>query len=101
VNLPVVFTLNNPLLAPILIMITCFLLGGALACGVFWLARKRYYDNRVQEYAKTELARLETQHAGDMDRITDMEERNVALKVRIAQIALFLGKAITQAQIDE
>ena len=99
-NLPVLFTLNNPMIAPIMVMVSCFIIGGAVACGAFLLARKSYYDKRVQEYAKTELACLETQHAGDLDRISDLEDRNVALKVKIAQISLHLGKAITHAEID-
>lgn len=95
------FSLNNPLTAPIMIMCAAFVLGGGVASLAFLIGRKFYYDKRVQEYAKAETARLHAQLDACLEANDTLKAQNLAMKQKIGAMSLYLGKAVTEARIDE
>ena len=95
------FTLQNPRLAPILVMIATTLIGFALALGVMLMTRKRFMARSIDEHSKGELRYLHaqlTQYEADIQQLND---RITALKQKIAVIALCLGRAVTEVKLDD
>lgn len=99
-NLPVLFTLNNPMIAPIMVMIACFALGGVVAYIVLVAGRKRFVYRSIEHHTKGAL-RTRDAHIRRLNKeLDDLSARNGMLKAKIGTMALFLGKAIAQAEID-
>ncbi len=96
-----IFTLNNPRLAPILVIIATAVISFALALGVMLMTRKRFMARSIDEHSKGELRYLHaqlTQYEADIQQLND---RITALKQKIAVIALCLGRAVTEVKLDE
>jgi len=96
-----IFTLNNPRLAPILVIIATAVISFALALGVMLMTRKRFMARSIDEHSKGELRYLHaqlTQYEADIQQLND---RIVALKQKIAVIALCLGRAVTEVKLDD
>ena len=95
------FTLNNPRLAPILVIIATAVISFALALGVMLMTRKRFMARSIDEHSKGELRYLHaqlTQYEADIQQLND---RITALKQKIAVIALCLGRAVTEVKLDD
>jgi len=96
-----IFTLNNPRLAPILVIIATAVISFALALGVMFMTRKRFMARSIDEHSKGELRYLHaqlTQYEADIQQLND---RITALKQKIAVIALCLGRAVTEVKLDD
>lgn len=96
-----IFTLNNPRLAPILVIIATAVISFALALGVLFLTRKQFMAKSIDEHSKGELRYLHaqlTQYEADIQQLND---RITALKQKIAVIALCLGRAVTEVKLDD
>jgi len=96
-----IFTLNNPRLAPILVIIATAVISFALALGVMLMTRKRFMARSIDEHSKGELRYLHaqlTQYEADIQQLND---RITALKQKIAVIALCLGRAVTEVKLDD
>lgn len=100
-SLPVLFSLNNPMLSPILIMVACFLLGGMVSYIILRIGSNRRIGRSIREYAKAETARLHAQLDACLETGDTLKAQNIALKQKIAAMSLYLGKAVTEARIDE
>ena len=96
-----IFTLNNPRLAPILVIIATAVISFALALGVMLMTRKRFMARSIDEHSKGELRYLHTQIKQYESDIRLLEDRIVTLKQKISVIALYLGKAVTEVKLDE
>ena len=96
-----IFTLNNPRLAPILVIIATAVISFALALGVMLMTRKRFMARSIDEHSKGELRYLHAQIKQYESDIRLLEDRIITLKQKIAAITLFLGKAVHEAGINE
>jgi len=99
--LSTLFTLQNPLLAPIMVIIATAVISFALALGVMLMTRKRFMARSIDEHSKGELRYLHvqlTQYEADIQQLND---RITALKQKIAVIALCLGRAVTEVKLDD
>ena len=94
------FTLQNPWMAPVMIMVACFLIGGVVAAVAFLLARKSYVGKRVRDYAKAETARLHAQLDACLEANLDLKDSNLMYKQKISAMTLFITKALTEAKLD-
>ena len=96
-----IFTLNNPRLAPILVIIATAVISFALALGVLFLTRKQFMAKSIDEHSKGELRYLHAQLTQYESDIRLLEDRIITLKQKIAAITLFLGKAVHEAGVNE
>ena len=95
------FTLQNPRLALIMVIIATAVISFALALGVTLMTRKRFMARSIDEHSKGELRYLHaqlTQYEADIQQLND---RITALKQKIAVIALCLGRAVTEVKLDD
>jgi len=95
------WTDNNRLLAPIMVIVATAVISFALALGVMFMTRKRFMARSIDEHSKGELRYLHaqlTQYEADIQQLND---RITALKQKIAVIALCLGRAVTEVKLDD
>ncbi|RLD19120.1 MAG: hypothetical protein DRI69_09075 [Bacteroidetes bacterium] len=96
-----IFTLQNPMIAPIMVMVATAIISFALALGVLFLTRKQFMAKSIDEHSKGELRYLHAQIKQYEKDIGLLNERIIYLKVKIASITLHLGKAVQEAGINE
>ena len=95
------WTHNNPLLAPIMLMTACALLGFAVAYIALRIGRQRAIAAKVDEHTKSALTHLHAQLDDRDATIIDLNNRTMTQKQRIAVMILYLTKAITEGKLDD
>jgi len=95
------WTDNNRLLAPIMIIVATAIISFALALGAMLMTRKRFYMKSIDEHSKGELRYLHAQIKQYEDDIRLLNDRIISMKQKIAAITLFLGKAVHEAGVND
>jgi len=95
------WTDNNRLLAPYMVMAATAIIAFALAYILMLVTRKRRLAKAIDEYSKGELRYLQAQITQYETDIKLLNDRIIYLKQKIAIICLHLGKAVHEAGINE
>lgn len=96
-TIPTIFTLNNPMLAPILIMIACGFIGFGVAYLVMLLFRKRFTYKVIDIHTRGALRARDAYIVRLNNRVDDLSAENAMLKGQTLAMKIFIKKALSES----
>ena len=89
------WTLSNPLVAPIVAIVAAGLISFVLALTIVWLLHGWILDRKIEKHSEGALRTLQEQQGVLQDEIIIRDAQIIAMKARLAEISVHLGKAVS------